>query len=151
MITWAVHMRAPRRLWRELGAWRFLGVQLVLLTGCLQFLLAPALWSFWLLLAGWTSPLASWGDPHVTRALLLGFLVAEAVSLLVSIAAVSRSPHNGLLLWVPTLFLYFPLGTLAAYKALWELIARPFYWDKTAHGHSAPDRPDADIPEDLPR
>ncbi|WP_242531659.1 glycosyltransferase family 2 protein [Salipiger thiooxidans] len=151
MITWAVHMRAPRRLWRELGAWRFLGVQLVLLTGCLQFLLAPALWSFWLLLAGWTSPLASWGDLHVPRALLLGFLVAEAVSLLVSIAAVSRSPHNGLLLWVPTLFLYFPLGTLAAYKALWELIARPFYWDKTAHGHSAPDQPDADIPEDLPR
>ena len=88
---------------------------------------------------------------RVTRALLLGFLVAEAVSLLVSIAAVSRSPHDGLLLWVPTLFLYFPLGTLAAYKALWELIARPFYWDKTAHGHSAPDRPDADIPEDLPR
>ena len=73
------------------------------------------------------------------KVMSMGFLVAEAVSLLVSIAAVSRSPHDGLLLWVPTLFLYFPLGTLAAYKALWELIARPFYWDKTAHGHSAPD------------
>ncbi len=28
--------------------------------------------------------------------------------------------------------LYFPLGALAAYKGLWEMAARPFYWDKTA-------------------
>jgi hypothetical protein len=32
--------------------------------------------------------------------------------------------------------LYFPLGAFAAYKALYELAGRPFYWDKTAHGHS---------------
>ena len=51
--------------------------------------------------------------------------------------------------WVPTLFAYFPLGTLAIYKALWETLTRPFYWDKTQHGHSAPDRPDADLPPDT--
>lgn len=28
------------------------------------------------------------------------------------------------------------LGTLAIYKGAWELITRPFYWEKTAHGHS---------------
>jgi hypothetical protein len=37
--------------------------------------------------------------------------------------------------WVPTLHLYHPLATLAAYKALWEMMHKPFYWDKTSHGH----------------
>jgi len=35
---------------------------------------------------------------------------------------------------VPTLHFYNPLGALASYKALWELMHRPFYWDKTQHG-----------------
>ena len=26
------------------------------------------------------------------------------------------------------------MATFAAGKALWELITRPFYWDKTSHG-----------------
>jgi hypothetical protein len=30
--------------------------------------------------------------------------------------------------------LYFPLGALAAWKAIYEVAVRPFYWDKTAHG-----------------
>jgi hypothetical protein len=36
--------------------------------------------------------------------------------------------------WVPTLMFYFPLGAAAAFKALWEVAARPFWWDKTDHG-----------------
>ncbi|MBN9888450.1 glycosyltransferase [Pelagibaca abyssi] len=148
MITWLVHMRAPSRLLRDLGPWKMLGFQLIFLTAILQFLLAPALWSFWLVLAGWQPPIAAWLPPQGLQALLWGFLGAEAISLLVGIAAVSRSPHAGLLPWVPTLFLYFPLGAIAAYKAAWELLTRPFFWDKTMHGKSAPDHAGADIPEE---
>ncbi len=31
---------------------------------------------------------------------------------------------------------YFPLGVLAAYKALYELVSDPFFWDKTQHGQA---------------
>ncbi|WP_254703956.1 hypothetical protein [Roseovarius sp. THAF9] len=31
---------------------------------------------------------------------------------------------------------YQPLGAIAAYKALYELVLKPFFWDKTAHGLS---------------
>ncbi|MGR3375074.1 glycosyltransferase family 2 protein [Salipiger abyssi] len=148
MITWMVHMRSPSRLLRELGWWKTLGFQLIFLTAILQFLLAPALWSFWLVLAGWQPPIAAWLPPEGLSVLLWGFLGAETISLLVGIAAVSRSPHVGLLPWVPTLFLYFPLGAIAAYKAAWELLTRPFFWDKTTHGKSAPDHAGADIPEE---
>ncbi|MBY6004330.1 glycosyltransferase [Salipiger bermudensis] len=146
MITWLVHSRRPLALLRALGAWRFFGMQVLFLTTILQFLLAPALWAFWLLLAGWQPEMIAALDPGQLR-LLFGCLIAsEAVSLVVSVFAVARSPHAGLLPWVPTLFLYFPLATVAIYKALFELIARPFHWEKTMHGHSAPDHPGADLP-----
>ena len=44
--------------------------------------------------------------------------------------------HRHLLPWVPTLHFYYPLGAIAAWKAIYELIVVPFYWDKTQHGHS---------------
>ena len=151
MITWLVHSRRPLVLLRDLGAWRFLAMQILFLTTILQFLLAPALWSFWLLLLGWQPAALTGLSGTQTQLLFGGFLVAEAISLTVSVAAVARSPHQGLLAWVPTLFLYFPLATVAIYKALFELVTRPFYWDKTMHGHSAPDHDGADLPERTPR
>jgi hypothetical protein len=32
--------------------------------------------------------------------------------------------------------IYFLMGSLAAYKALWELVCAPFYWGETQHGLS---------------
>ena len=32
--------------------------------------------------------------------------------------------------------LYWPLQSIAALRAVWELIVRPFYWDKTEHGQT---------------
>ena len=145
-LTWWVHSRRPLRLLRDLGWRRFLGVQALFLTTLMQFTLAPLLWSFWLIVIGLPHPLDPWLSRMTLGALTVLFLSAEAVSILIGIAAISRSPHRNLLLWVPTLFAYFPLGTLAVYKALWEAMTRPFYWDKTQHGHSSPDDPMADIP-----
>jgi hypothetical protein len=42
------------------------------------------------------------------------------------------------------MILYFPLGVVAAYKALWELAAKPFFWDKTQHGQASEDLPPQD-------
>lgn len=148
-ITWWVHSRHPRRLWRDLGPKRFFGMQALLLGTLLQFALAPVLWSFWMILAGLPHPMDRWMDNHGFVLMTGLFLSAEAASLVVGITALARSPHRGLYPWVPTLFAYFPFGTLAIYKALWETLTRPFYWDKTQHGHSAPDRPGADLPPDT--
>ncbi len=149
-ITWWVHSRHPLRLWRDLGTRRFVGMQALFLATLLQFALAPVLWSFWLILAGLPHPM----DPYLTRTAILGltavFLSAEAISVVIGLAALARSPHRQMYHWVPTLFAYYPLGTAAVYKALWETAFRPFYWDKTMHGKSAPDSPTADIPPDAP-
>lgn len=138
MVTWAVHMRQPRRLWRELGPRRFWAVQVLFLGTITQFLLAPLLWSCWLLALGLPHPLSGLPAP-LLWALTGLFLASEAVNIATGLIGVVATRHRGLMLWVPTLSLYFPLGALAAAKGVWELIGRPFYWDKTAHGHHTPD------------
>jgi cellulose synthase/poly-beta-1,6-N-acetylglucosamine synthase-like glycosyltransferase len=134
MMTWAVHMRRPRALWRELGAREFLGFQVMFLGAIVQFLLAPLLWSFWLVTLGAGHPVAAalpgWGLPAAVGL----FLMAEAVTLAVGWAALRRSGHRLSPLWLLTLHAYYPLATVAAWKAAWEMVVRPFYWDKTAHG-----------------
>jgi hypothetical protein len=131
-MTWAVHMRDPVRLWRDLGPRRFIGVQILFLGTLSQFLLAPLLW------AGWTAALvpgaADAGPLRAISGLSLAFVAAEVVNALIGIIAVRRAGHRHLLVWVPTLIAYYPLATLAAVKALAEVVTRPFYWDKTAHG-----------------
>jgi cellulose synthase/poly-beta-1,6-N-acetylglucosamine synthase-like glycosyltransferase len=144
-LTWWVHSRRPLKLLRDLGPKRFLGVQLLFLTTLVQFALAPVLWSFWLIVAGLPHPLDPYLDRPTMIALTTLFLSAEAIGIFVSLAAVSRTPHSGLFAWVPTQFAYFPLGTIAIYKAFWETLTNPFYWDKTQHGHSAPDTLEAEL------
>ena len=136
MVTYLVHMRAPRLLLRQLGPWRFLGFQTHFITALSQFLLAPVLWSFWLIPLGLPHPLDGVLPAPLLTGFAVGFLLVEALSIAVGMLAVSGPAHRHLLFWVPTLHFYFPLGVLAAYKALFELIFAPFYWDKTRHGHS---------------
>ncbi len=55
----------------------------------------------------------------------------------------AQAERRFLLGWVPTLTLYYPLGIVAVYKAMYELFLKPFYWDKTRHGQARPDCPAA--------
>ena len=136
MTTYLVHMRRPVALYRQLGAWRFCGFQAHFVAALSQFLLAPFLWSFWLVLLGLPHPLDS-VLPHATL-LRFGqlFLAVEILNISFYMLGVSGRQHRHLLLWAPTMHLYTPLGTIAAIKALYEMIVAPFYWDKTSHGHS---------------
>ncbi|MFC3836806.1 glycosyltransferase [Paracoccus rhizosphaerae] len=137
-MTWAVHMRDPVALHRDLGAWRFWGFQVQFLGTLSQYLLAPVLWSFWLLTFGLPHPLGAPLDdlvgPWAAPMLFVPFVGAEALNILVGLYAVRRKRHRHLLPWVASLHFYFPLGCLAGWKALYEVAAKPFYWNKTAHG-----------------
>ncbi len=133
-ITWAVHMRNPARLFRELGAWKFFGVQVLFLGTLSQYVLAPLLWTFWLVPLGFWHPIQTVLSSQGIIALGGLFFLTEILSIVVNAAAVSGKKHRHLMIWVPTLHFYFPLGALASYKGLYELIVRPFYWDKTEHG-----------------
>jgi len=134
MMTWLTHMRDPARLWRELGVRRFLGVQLLLLGSVLQALTAPFLWAFWLVPLGVGHPVEALLGPAAFRALWITFFAVEGLTITFAIAGLRRTAHGLSPLWVPTLSLYHGMATAAAWKAAWEMLTRPFWWDKTHHG-----------------
>lgn len=145
IVTYIVHMRRPFRLIKEMGVWKFLGFQCFFLTTILQFTLAPALWCFWLVFLGISTPFTEALPAEWMGGLLALFLLTELISLLVGFVAVARTQHQRLMQWVPLMMFYFPMGVFAVYKAWSELIFKPFYWDKTSHGVSHPDEIDGDI------
>ena len=133
-MTYAVHMSRPVQLWRDLGGWGFLGVQCVFLGSLLQLAFAPLLWTFWLVPFGVPHPALTFVPTTLHLPLFALFILSGLISTAVLWVAAARSGRPMLGLWAPTLMLYFPLATIAVYKALWEVMHRPFYWDKTRHG-----------------
>jgi glycosyltransferase involved in cell wall biosynthesis len=134
VITWVVHMRDPRALWRDLGPRGFLGYQVVFLGAQTQVLLAPVLWSFWLFAAGLGHPITATVGTGGVTALCLLLLAAEAVTIAAGVVGARRTRHAGLWPWAPTLHVYYPLAAVAGWRAVVEVFTRPFYWAKTTHG-----------------
>jgi cellulose synthase/poly-beta-1,6-N-acetylglucosamine synthase-like glycosyltransferase len=139
MMTWATHMRDPALLYRELGLRRFIGFQVMFAGSFFQALFAPILWTLWLLPFGLFGlgplpasailPLASFG------------ILAEAFLFCCNLAALRKTDHKINPLWIFTMLFYNMLASFAAYKALWEMLFHPFYWDKTSHGLYDSQRP----------
>lgn len=147
-MTWATHMRDPVALWRDLGPRRFWGVQVMFLGSLVQLILAPILWSCWALSLGYAHPLTGLMSPAAIMALNGLFAVSEVVTIAIGLWACRGAKHRWLLGWVPTLHFYFPLAAFASYKALWEAVRQPFYWDKTSHGILGADGDEPATPEE---
>lgn len=134
MITWAVHMRNPRALYRDLGLWGFASFQVTLLGGVTSYLSMPILWIMWFGALDFglndllNAPGYVWA--YIFTTLSLGNLVMATVMFL----AIQRSKRHYLLWTAPTMLIYWTLGAFATMKALAETLYAPFYWDKTTHG-----------------
>ncbi len=136
MQTLAVHTRAPRRLFRELGATRALAALALMLGAALGGLLGPALaaCALWRVLAGQllAAPTA-WqgvGDALALALLLSGFQAIVIPILLALRGRGLQRLHRSL----PLLPLYYGLVSIAAWAALIDLAWRPYHWSKTEHG-----------------
>lgn len=134
LITYCVHMRRPAELLQDLGWRRFMGVQAMFLATVLQFAALPLLWSFWLPAIGIQHPVINTLGTAVIAPIIVLVITSELVGILIGVLAVSEKGRRHLIPWVFTMPLYFTLGALASYKALYELARDPFYWDKTQHG-----------------
>lgn len=137
MQTLIVHTRQPVRLVRDLGLVRAIGFSLSLGGLLLSALVHPVFYclvayrswqgeSIWVPLDG-SVPSALW---------MLGIanlLLAYGVSALLAMIAVRRRgrPHLAIqALWLPV---YWLAISAAAYRALFQLVTAPHWWEKTAH------------------
>lgn len=129
MQTWLVLMRDPVRTAREMGFTAFAAMQLMLGGGLLAAIAHGPL--AFIILTAALSP-HDILKPEDFAIAVFGYCVALFAAL--TACALSNSlRHARAALTMP---LYWPLSTLAAVKALFDLLLRPHHWSKTAHGVS---------------
>ncbi|MBL1436159.1 MAG: glycosyltransferase [Rhodobacteraceae bacterium] len=134
IITWLTQMRHPRALLNDLGLVGFIGLQIVLLGTATAFLLAPVFWAMWLGVFGYEWGFLGLMPAWFWQVAFIGLLAGEAIMMSIAAIAIHKKGKYSLLPFLLTMPLYWPLGTIAAYKALYEIFFAPFYWDKTTHG-----------------
>jgi glycosyltransferase XagB len=135
--TWLVHMRSPWRLWRDLGTRQFIGLQLTVGFATVTGLVNPVFWALTCLyLVAGPGPIAPFFPPAVLIAGLVTMLIGNLMMIQAMMAGcMARGLYRGLrtMTLVP---LYWGLMSLAAYKALFQLLrpSRRHYWELTVHG-----------------
>lgn len=136
MQTWAVHMRTPLQLWRELGTGGFLAFQLVVGGNVLAalvhtfFLGALIYWALYGQFLRFDAETGVVPAAFYWCAFLAGYLVSIALGFFgLARRGLTRSA------WVLALVaLHWVLLSLAAWRALLQLAYNPHGWEKTAHG-----------------
>lgn len=134
LMTWLVHMRAPRQLWRDLGPRGFAGAQILLLGTLMQVLFTPFYWLVFLLSLLGHDPLAGVLPTPALAALICLGLFSQFATLTITAIALRLAGHPPQWRWLPLLIPYFWMATFAAVKAMTDAAISPFHWDKTRHG-----------------
>jgi cellulose synthase/poly-beta-1,6-N-acetylglucosamine synthase-like glycosyltransferase len=137
MQTWLVNMRHPLTLLRTVGWAGFLSFQLfiggTIISGIVYpFLVIP--FAVWLVTR--TGSLHPFFPPEVLLFSMGNLLIGNSCLIYLSMLAVAKRKHHALLPYALTVPGYWLLQSVAAYKALWQLVKNPFYWEKTVHGIS---------------
>jgi len=137
MQTWLVHMREPRRLWRDLGPAGFIAFNLMVGGTALAALVHP----FFVAAMAWSvaNSGALWTGDRPSL-ILLGILygitalcgyLSSAYLGWVGLVRRQQPASGWVLLLTP---LHWLLLSTAAWRAVHQLVARPFLWEKTEHG-----------------
>ncbi len=137
MQTWLVHMRQPRRLAADLGLLGFVSFQLIVGGNALAALVHPLFLGSFIYSVASGAPM--WRDDSLAVVVLatlygtsvvIGYLTSAFLGWL-------GLMRRGLLstAWVLLLTpLHWLLLSLAAWRALYQLIVAPYAWEKTEHG-----------------
>ena len=141
MQTWFVHMRRPGRLFRELTPAGAIAFQIFFAANVLAALIHPLFMTglgvtLYALPTPWASTVMENAAPIFVTSLLSGY----ASTIVLDLIGLGR---RGLLgtAWVLVLTpLHWLLLSLAAWRALFQLIYDPQRWEKTEHGMASTSR-----------
>ncbi|WP_369133766.1 glycosyltransferase [Modestobacter sp. I12A-02662] len=137
MQTVLVHTRHPWRLVRTVGPRQAAGFGLLIGGTPLMFLATP--WLYAMMIAELVRPgvLVSALPGWLVQVSLANLLLGNGVIIYLSLLAGFKRRTYGLVPFALLSPLYWLLHSIASYKALWQLLVNPFYWEKTQHGLSS--------------
>jgi cellulose synthase/poly-beta-1,6-N-acetylglucosamine synthase-like glycosyltransferase len=137
MQTFLVHTRRPWHMLRTTGVLGFLGFVFFIGGTVLAGLLNPIFWALYLC---WL--VASVGSfdmlfpPILLFLALFNLLAGNGAFIYLTMLAPIHRRWLDLIPYSLTAFGYWVLMSIAAYKALYQLLRDPFFWEKTHHGVS---------------
>lgn len=134
MQTWLVHMRSPAQLFYRLGLRGFIGFQFFMGLSTFVFLSAPLMWAICALWAAGAIPLAAHQGAWLEWFTLINLGLNLAVSSWLAVLRYEKLGQPRLWAAAITYPCYLVLHCIASYKALFQLIVKPHYWEKTMHG-----------------
>jgi hypothetical protein len=135
MQTWLVHNRNPIALVRHIGLWRMLGFEMLVGGTVWVFLINPIMW---IMFAIWFMFEPNWMrelfQGRVWDLAFFSLVFGNGAAMIMNFLAALRRGQFQLSIFSLTNPFYWVLHSIAAYMALWQLIRKPFYWEKTNHG-----------------
>jgi cellulose synthase/poly-beta-1,6-N-acetylglucosamine synthase-like glycosyltransferase len=137
MQTWLVHMRNPLALWRHAGTRGFFAFQLFIGGTFVSSLANPLMWLMFIAshMTGITFFSGAFGEA-LARASLFSLVAGNLLFVYLAMLGPYRRGWLQLAPYGLIAPLYWLMISAAAYRAVWQLIRRPFYWEKTQHGVS---------------
>ena len=135
--TTLVHLRRPVRLTRLAGPRKAAAFALLVGGTPLSFLCAPPLYAIFLasLVVPWAQLSRLFPGP-ILQVSVANLLIGNAAMVYVAMMGAFKRRRYRLVPWALLNPAYWLMHSIAAYKALWQLMVKPHHWEKTTHGLS---------------
>ena len=138
MQTYLVHMRAPRKSVREFGLRNFLLLQLTVGGKVLSMFVNPLLWLVTFAYFASRTQVAPLIEPFFPPLVLyigvVSLIFGNFFYVYAYLIGLAKRREFRVMKFVFLVPLYWLGMSVAAWKALYELIIKPHYWQKTNHG-----------------
>jgi cellulose synthase/poly-beta-1,6-N-acetylglucosamine synthase-like glycosyltransferase len=133
-MTALLHFKNPVKLQKKIGTPAVLTMLALTVVPWILCPMAPIILPMWALSFGIDLPYYSNLPIWFINTLVITFIATEMMSLYLAYRITKTDQHQHLRVWLLTTIFYWPIAFLASYKALFEVIFRPAYWDKSEHG-----------------
>ncbi|TWR24071.1 glycosyltransferase [Mucilaginibacter pallidiroseus] len=142
MQSYLVHMRNPVALWKRIGWKGFLGFSFFIGATPVTFLVYPLLLAIFICYVVFDlSTIRSLFPDWVLFMSIFNLMVGNILMIYVNMMAVFKRRYYELILFAIANPIYWLMHSISAYKGLYQLIVKPFYWEKTNHGLSKVNNP----------
>ena len=134
--TYLVHTREPAKLRRELGVWGYLGFHALVGGLILSALVHPIFYviaAFDVATAGLLNEPRTPVEVALWAIAVFNLLAGYLAATLLAAVTIVRRGRLGLSVHVLAMPAYWLLISLAAYRALFQLVTAPYRWEKTEH------------------
>lgn len=136
MQTFLVHTRRPLHLLRTIGPMGVVGFTFFVAGTMLSGLLNPLFWLVFIITLVAEINTQSLFPTSLLYISLFNLLAGNGLYMFLMMLAPYRRNWLHLVPISLTVFWYWVLMSVAAWKATWQLFTKPFYWEKTVHGLS---------------